>query len=378
MEPVTLAVILAAFVGGMVGLASHQARGSRRFWARIADQRNLVFDPGGFFDSMEINGVIDDVTVKAHMVTRGNGNTHQVYTVVEARPNVPLPEGLQLTKEGIGTKIVKVLGGQDIPIANRLLDGKLRVRGDDPPAVQGVLDHPLAEPALEAVATGDAYTRFEKGSLIIEKSGHALNKLEDMIDTAVRGARGLDQAVRAPWLQLAEERGFRHEETPRSATLDGMLGGQSILIRAQHTEERARTDITIHLDGGLPRGVRLRAGKGDRRLRDPILDGRMVMEATTRGTGPETEAISWLKDRLADEQHDLRGCLMDVLQGLPGAMIEDGVLSYSMDRRAGSDLPGLLDRLTALSTALSDPAPRPADPEPSMAARPAAPRRQRG
>ena len=68
---------------------------------------------------------------------------------------------------------------------------------------------------------------------------------------------------------------------------------------------------------------------------------------------------------------------MDVLQGLPGAMAEDGALSYSMDRRAGSDLPELLDRLTALSTALSDPAPRPADPESSMAARAAAARRQR-
>ena len=147
MEPVTFAVILAVVIGGMVGLASHEARVSRRFWARIADQRDLVFDPGGLFDSMEINGIIDDVTVKAHMVTRGTGNTPQVYTVVEARPNVPLPEGLQLTKEGIGTKLVKVLGGQDIPIANLLLDGKLRVRGDDPAAVQGVLDHPSAEPA---------------------------------------------------------------------------------------------------------------------------------------------------------------------------------------------------------------------------------------
>ena len=97
MEPVTLAVILAAFVGGMVGLASHQARGSRRFWARIADERGLSFDPGGFFDSMEINGISNGVTVKAHTVTRGTGETSQVYTVVEARPNAPLPKGLQLT-----------------------------------------------------------------------------------------------------------------------------------------------------------------------------------------------------------------------------------------------------------------------------------------
>lgn len=60
--------------------------------------------------------------------------------------------------------------------------------------------------------------------------------------------------------------------------------------------------IVIHRADGLPRGVRLRVGEGDRRLGDTILDGRVVVEASTRATGPDAEASSWLQHGVAPVQ----------------------------------------------------------------------------
>lgn len=375
MEVVVLTVGIVAVLGVVFGFAARQTRKAREGWARIARDHGLAFTPGGFFKGMEMTGTIDGIPVRVHTISRNAGNHSQLYTVVEARPTAPLPAGLRLHKEGLGTKLVKVLGGQDIPIANDLLDDKLRVRGDDPPAVQGVLDHPAAEPALQAVVSGKAYTRFDEGRLVVEHTGYGLAELEGMIRAAVAGAGGLDEAVRGPWADLARARGLHHDETADEATLAGRIRGLDLRVRARQSGGHARTLIQVQLDGGLPRGVRIRAGEGGPRIGDPILDGRTIVEATTRDPRPQEAAIAWMQRRLQDPRHDLRGCLMDVLQGLPGATVEDGVLSYSVDRRAGPELAELLERLGALGAALSDPgAP---DPERQAAARRAAAMRQR-
>ena len=352
--PAVIGVLLVVVVGVLLPLAVRDDRAAQRLWERITRARGLSFRPGGWFSSMEATGLIDGIAVRVSTVVRGDGSVKRVYTKVEARPGVPLPEGLCLTQEDLGTALVKALGGQDIPLSDTELDGRLRVRGAEPALVQAVLERPEARPALRIVAEGEAFTCFEDGALVVETAGYALNGLDALIDTAVAGARGLEAAVRAPWAELARERGYRHEESARSATLDGRAGGMSVLVRAQYASGQARTTVTVQLDGGLPRGLRIRAGAGCSRLGDPVLDGRVVVEGTSGSPEPSGPALAWLRKRLAASDMDLHGCLLDVLQTLPGATVEDGVLSWSVDRRLGVALPEVLDRMTALGAALSE------------------------
>jgi hypothetical protein len=102
--------------------------------------------------------------------------------------------------------------------------------------------------------------------------------------------------------------------------------------------------------------VRLRAGKGSVHLGDPILDGRLIIEPVDlAGDAPvPPDAIAWLKARLQDPAHDLRGCLMDVLQGLEGAAVEDGDVTLEHAGQAGPEVVDVIRRLTALGVALSD------------------------
>jgi hypothetical protein len=80
----------------------------------------------------------------------------------------------------------------------------------------------------------------------------------------------------------------------------------------------------------------------------------VVVEGTSGSPEPSGPSLAWLRKRLAAPDTDLHGCLLDVLHALPGATIEDGVLSWSVDRRLGTELPGVLDQMTDLGAALSE------------------------
>lgn len=354
MDVVLLASLVVLVFGGMVAGKVHDARGLRRHWRKTATRLGFTFDRGSLLKNMSMQGSLDGIAVGVTLIQRGAGDTSVTYTAVEARPTVPLPAGLHIRHENLGTWFAKVLGGQDIPLADPRADEALRVRGDDPTAVQALLDHPAAEPTLHAIAqsTSEAYTRVEDGKVIFEVLGRGIDQIETLVRAAVDAVHGLDASAREPWRMLATERGLRHEETRKFATLDGTLRGLPVLIRARYSDEQAKTTFRVSLEGGPPRHVRIRVGTDGERIGDPILDGRIVVEST--GKGSSEAAIGWFRDRLADEGRDLRGCLMDVLQGLPGAVVNSGAIHASLPGRPGPELADTVDRLIDLGVALSN------------------------
>lgn len=355
MVRVLAGVVLVVFVVGLFWLVARQNRRARAHWAAVAGRLGLSLKAGSLVKQTGLRGTIDGVELLVHSITRGGGKHTKIVTVVEARPAVPLPEGLRLDREGLGAKLLAKLGSQDIPLAHETLDGRVRVRGERPGAVQAVLDHPRATAALEAVADGSERTRLEDGRLILEKTGFLSTGLDTLIEAALAGARGLDDAVRAPWGAAADSWGLRHVETAEDATLEGEASGLPVRVHAAWRGEPVRTRISAGLVGGLPGGVRIVPGGDGPRLGDPVLDGRVVVE-WVEGGGPEAldAALDWMRGRLAESGPDLRGCLLDVLHGIPGARIEDGVVSVELEGRVGPELEHLLERLIALARALSD------------------------
>lgn len=370
MEFVLIALGLATVVGGIISSAVVQTRGVRNHWRKTAAALGLDFDKGGFTETMGMRGRLDDIAVDVGVVYRSIGETRVAYTTVAARPNVPLPEGLNVHHEGLGSRLAKMLGGQDIPLADPLADMRLRVRGASSESVKAILDHPAAVPALRALlhTKREHYSRIEDDTVILEVVGHAVGGLETLIHDAAQAARNLDTAAHAPWEELAAARGLQQiREDGRSAALDGRIRGLDVLIRLRYGEGRARTSFRVSLDGGLPDpNVRIRAGSDGPRIGDPILDGRIVIESTRSASSRTRDAVvPWILGRLNDERHDLRGCLLDVLQGLPDAVVEHGVIKASLPRFSGPELAETLDRLLDLGVALSDAAP----PDTSDAAR---------
>ncbi len=357
MDPVF--IIAAAAVVGVTGLAvsvrAWEIWRSREHWRAMADALGLELSAtGSIFKHWNMTGEIDGLSIDVQTIHRGGAEDRRLFTVINAHPSIPPPAGLRLEREALETRLITMLGGQDIPLRDPLADEKLRVRGQHPTAVQAVLDHPTARPILVAVMEGKARTRFDDNKLTIETSGDAVEELEALVRTAVGGVQALDQAARAPWVALAETHGLRYEEASGAATLDGDIHGLPLLVRAQYSRDHSRTRIQVTLRGGLPNGVRIRTGASGLRIGDPLLDGRAGIESLTRDTTHNDAAIRRPQRRLRDPGQDLRGCLMDVLQGMPGATVEGGTVRRDMPHRAGPELADSIDRMVALGQALSD------------------------
>ena len=244
---------------------------------------------------------------------------------------------------------------QDIPLASRRHDDALMVKGSDVHAVQGLLDRPEALPALDRVADGGGRLVFSKGLFVHELSAFSeldAEKLADTVRDLVEAALALDHSAAGPWQDAAQELGLRYLEPDRTARLEGTLSGLEDRVEEEPTPSTTR--FRVRLRGGLPHGVRLRAGKGSIQFGDPILDGRIELSSSSARSSEREAGLRFLQARLQDPAHDLRGCLMDVLQGLEGTAVEDGDVTLEHAGRAGPELVDVIRRLTALGVALSD------------------------
>ncbi len=339
-----------AAVGGLVALGARYQRRVRQAWEDAARAHGLDFDRGGFLRGMSMKGVSRGVSVEVRTVTRNYGNHSPTFTLVEARVPVALPAGLHLRRTGPADKLAAALGAQDIPVSDPLLDEHLRVRGHDPVDVRALLDHPHGASGAGALLRGNRRSHLEDDTLVVELGGHADKELDAVIGAAVDAANALVVAAQAPWADLARHHGLRHTELGLAAVLEGAIDGVPVRVQASGALKDAATTLRVDLGPAMPRHVTLTAGDRGPRIGDPILDGRIQIE------GPETElALAGIQARLDDPDGDLRGCLMDVLHGIPGARIEGGSLVVTLQGRAGHRLDDLLARGVALGRALQGP-----------------------
>jgi hypothetical protein len=180
-----------------------------------------------------------------------------------------------------------------------------------------------------------------------------------------------DEALAACRRALGAADDARVERDGVAWTLHGVVGPQGQPVRVDF-RRNATTDgfaetlwIRIELVGGLPAGTMLEAGSGGSALGDPILDGRIELSSSSARSSERVAGLRFLHARLQDPRHDLRGCLMDVLVGLPRSRVQDGGVEIEVQHDA-HPLPELLERLGALAAALSDPP----DPAPASDAQP--------
>ena len=352
MDEILHSIVVVVIVAIIVLVNVALKKNSARYWSRVARHFGLRLVDGGFLGGLTMSGTIEGIDVSVETETRGGSRSKRTVTVVRARPNRPMPANMHLSTEGYGDGVMKMLGAQDIPLASRRHDEALLVKGKKAGAVQGLLNHPEARPALDLLKDERGRLVFEDGAFSHELHGDGGRRLAVTIQSVVGAALALDRAAAGPWKDAAVELGLRYGERNSAPFIEGTLSGLKVEAYARWLP--SKYSFCVSLRGGLPHGVRLRAGAGGPLLGDPILDGRLMIESvdTDRDTPPPLEAIAWLKARLQDPRHDLHGCLMDVMQGLEGAVVENG--EVTLEQAGGVEPVDVIQRLTALGVALSD------------------------
>lgn len=118
---ISMAVMLMCLLGVLGVYAAYQAK-RKQTWALVAQRLGLQWT------GSEIQGSLNDVTVRVCIETRSYGNSRQNVTVMRASLDGNVPLGLSLLRENVLRKIGKVVGMQDIQLDLPGLDEKLMVR----------------------------------------------------------------------------------------------------------------------------------------------------------------------------------------------------------------------------------------------------------
>lgn len=317
------------FLAVILGIAVTVSRGRRDQWQALAAQRGLQWAPGRTLAPGTLTGSIHEIPVRATTVRRGNGKSSTTWTVVHAQAGQALPVGLRVSHEGLGASVMKLFGAQDIQLGDKGMDGELRIQGQDEPAIRALLTRPELRAPLRALARYPARSRIEDDQVVLERIGTDSAELAKLLDAAAALARGLAEASRRPWQELAERHGLELKRSGSIVVLGGTVAGMRVELRTALRDGHPFSRIIVHLSAGLPPGLAAQVAPRDARgeglqLGDPVLDG--VIQVTC----PDPEAARAL---LRDEHQgiDLHGDLLAVIHGHPGSVLTDRSLTLVAD-----------------------------------------------
>lgn len=145
-------------------------RGVAARWEEVARTRGLeALTIPLMTAGWRLSGALDGVPVEVRTEQRGSGKSKRTATVIEVTLPDRTPADLRLSVEGFGDRLMKALGGQDVQVGDREVDALLRVRGDDPEAIQTFLHRPAVLDALRALATHHRSFTVERALARIEE-----------------------------------------------------------------------------------------------------------------------------------------------------------------------------------------------------------------
>lgn len=359
MSDLTLLAVLPSqllFMGGMVTFVLWMAKRARRKrderWQVVAQEHGLSFTPSGMLSVPKMDRRLDDVDLIVTVIARSAGKSSIPYTVVRATCPLAVPQGLQVAREGGFDTFAKLLGGQDVELGDPVLDDKLRIKGMDAEVVRELLTQDSVRLHLDALLQAGRFSRIDGGQIILEEQGRDDVRLDEHITQAHTLARGLAQAVQAPWTRLCERWGLSLHTSGGEQTLVGEVDGLRLEASGRPRAANAAAVATVRIElpaafAGLTVRLAERADAGAGiRLGDPVLDGLIEVqaedEATARTllTGPAALAA------------DLHGKLLAVVHGRPGSRIGEGTLTLVGPYATAECVGALVEDGLALARAL--------------------------
>jgi hypothetical protein len=116
-------------------------------------------------------GTYRGVRVAAFEESRSGSKGNSTSTVLRAWYPTPLPFDLHMAKEGVGARIAKAFGGQDVEIGEPAFDAAVRVRSSDPAAVKAWFGSPTRRQATVAAVAACPGLRASRTSVTFERQG---------------------------------------------------------------------------------------------------------------------------------------------------------------------------------------------------------------
>lgn len=200
MEPILFFVIMLGIVGvvSVFSIKNKQAR--LRAWQAFSQQHSLKLLNAGTWSNPRLVGRYHDLDVTLQIEVHGSGKHKKTYTRATARFPMAMPRGLNITSEGFTDRLAKLVGGQDIEIGHAALDRQLRIRGEDVPAVLGLMDSWRARNAIAAFLARDSRATVTQHQCSLLRHGfvHAPVELRGMLEGVCRTVSEIRQGLEDP------------------------------------------------------------------------------------------------------------------------------------------------------------------------------------
>jgi hypothetical protein len=317
-------------------------------WERAAQKRGLELC--GPHD-IHIVGEIDGIPVEA-------GESHVTreqwfFTGVDAIVPTDLVRGVRARpRPQIGQQPPARVKGDAVLADSRALDEHLAVWADDRNVAAALLaDEAVREQLTDLLGSGARVSLDDTHLTLLDRDGENWmigDSIGLRLDQAAALAVALAEAVRRPWRELAEERGWTLVEEGTSLTLDGLDGDLRVAVRVGREEgdRRSRTVVRVDVPEPMPADLEITVRSAWNRdrgvpLADPIV-AKLLCVASS-----EPEAAAWLV-----QDDEVRPSLLEVVHGHPDSTVLDERVELVVDAFATAAAADTVDLALRLARAL--------------------------
>lgn len=185
----TSGILIFVFIFGLVAviviIGYSNSRSKRAAWGELASQTGLNFVAGNFLGKPSVvSGIYRGHSLALDTFSRGGGEDRTTYTRIVLGLKNPTQLTLSISEEGVGSKLKKLFGAQEILVGDEAIDAKFFIKGSPEMAVQRLLTNTsLRQKLLESKSL-----HIELGNRILyEKRGYEGNpeKLRFVFDLLV-------------------------------------------------------------------------------------------------------------------------------------------------------------------------------------------------
>ncbi len=166
-------LLFIGFFGVIIWFGLNSAKKRQKMYRDAATQLGLECFAKGTYGVPRLMGRYRGFEVVVDQEIHGSGKHKTTYTRFKAQPLERLPSGLNVSKEGLGGKIGKFFGGQDIQVGDKAVDDALLIKGTSEREVQEWFARPgVGQGVVRLVRQGSQARLTESEGGVILILGH--------------------------------------------------------------------------------------------------------------------------------------------------------------------------------------------------------------
>lgn len=172
MEGFFIFIFIAGGIVALIVWSIQHAKKVRENWAAFAQHHGLTYSGGiSATANPHIAGWYGRTHVTINTITRGSGKNRSTYTQFHAHVNTAMPQGLNLTREGLFNKVGKFFGGQDVQLGDQQLDDAFLIKAHDALGAMNLMRIPPVKQALLTFVARHANMQLNERHLMFEENG---------------------------------------------------------------------------------------------------------------------------------------------------------------------------------------------------------------